>query len=359
MEKHDITEVTILDDLSYTEALALEWTLSIDDINFILESVKGEKQLLYFAAQLKSLRNTGSFLNQEDFLSDKIITYLCKQLDIGINSLEAISRNTIGIYRQKIKDYLKYQDYTELTTKSLKEYLLQEMEKELYSIDVLKLKTHTWLKKHKIVRPSSITLDRMLASYRKENLDILYAKLANKLTIEQKSKLLSMLSCRPNLYSQVNYYKKSPSEPTSSKINTFICRFKELKELGITRLDFSDIAKAIFNKLVLLGKTYDSNALNQINSNDKKTALLLCSLVDASQIILDHILDMNDKLLAKKERISRNKFDKTLKSYNTQAKKGLHLLVETTKAWLSHEEPENITLLEFQKTINQKKYMKQ
>ena len=47
-----------------------------------------------------------------------------------------------------------------------------------------------------------------------------------------------MLKRQPNLLSQANYYKKSPPEPTAQKINTFILRFKELNELGITTIDF-------------------------------------------------------------------------------------------------------------------------
>src|SRR5439155_23012039 len=102
-------------------------------------------------------------------------------------------------------------------------------------------KARDFLKTHKIIRPAATVFDRLIASYHKESLNLLYENLANKLTSDQKSKILAMLKRQPNLFSQENYYKKSPPEPSQLKINTFIRRFNELKEAGITEIEFSDI----------------------------------------------------------------------------------------------------------------------
>jgi Domain of unknown function (DUF4158) len=324
---------------SYEEALALDWTLSLEDARFVLQSVKGEQQILYFAATLNSLKNTGDFLDGQVPLSNKIIHYLSKQLGITPTSSITVSRNSESLYRQKIKNYLGYRDFASNEEHALKVYIQQEMQKELFSSDRLREKAYAFLKAQKILRPAVTLLDRILASHRKEALDYLYEKIANKLTTEQKSKLLSLLKRQPHLLSQVNYYKKSPPEPTATKINTFINRFNELDALGITKINFSDIGEAIFNQLELLGRTYDANAIKQLRSDNKKMALLICTLVFASKNILDHILDMNDKLLSKKERISRNLYNKTLKIINKQAKKGLKFLIQTTRQWWHHENP--------------------
>ena len=350
------TAVLINELPSYSGSLALDWTLSADEIQFILNSAKGDNPILNFAIQLKSLRNSGIFHNQdnEDVLPEKIIQYLAKQLSITATSFTPISKNSQTTYRQKIQSYLDYQDFSDKQEAFLKKYIIHEMKTDLYSEAGLIEKARDFLKAHKIMRPTSTVLDRLIASYRNESLNLLYEQIANKLTPDQKEKILALLKCQPHLLSQMNYYKKSPPEPSQLKINTFIRRFNELKEVGITEIEFCDITESIFDKLELLGRTYDASALSHISPENKKIALLLCTLSSASKNILDHILDMNAKLLAKKERIAQNLYEKTLKKLNSQAKKGLKFIIKTTKQWRYHADPKNTTLFDFIETVDSK-----
>jgi len=280
-------------------------------------------------------------------LPEKIIQYLSKQLNIiTATSLPAISKNSQTTYRQKIQGYLDYQDFSDKQEVFLKKYIAHEMKTDLYSEVELIEKARDFLKTHKIMRPAATVFDRLIASYHKELLNLLYENLANKLTSDQKSKILAMLKRQPNLFSQVNYYKKSPPEPSQLKINTFIRKFNELKEAGITEIEFSDITESIFDKLELLGKTYDASALAHISPENKKIALLLCTLSSASKNILDHILNMNAKLLAKKERLAKNLYENTLKKLNRESKKGLRFIIKTTKKWRYHADPKNTTLFD-------------
>ena len=341
---------------SYEEELALEWTLSSDDIQFILHTVKGDQQILYFASALKSLKNSGSFSDAEK-LSKKVINYLAKQLNVQPTLTIKVSDKSRLLYNKKIKNYLGYRDFSVKEEKTLRAYAQNKLQKELFSLEILKEKVCDFLKTNKAMRPAPTILERLVASYRKEALEQLYKKLANKLTAEQKAKVLALLKREPNLLSQMSYYKKSPPEPTAAKINVFIHRSNDLHALGLTQIDFSDISETVFNQLEILGRTYDASAISQLRSENKKIALLLCTLTSASQTILDHILDMNDKLLAKKERIAKNAYYKMLKSINKQAKKGLTFLINTTHKWWRHGDPDNTTLSDFKKTIHQRDMM--
>ena len=60
------SRISINDLPSYSESLALDWTLSADETQFILNSAKGENQILHFAAQLKSLQNLGVFIDLDN-----------------------------------------------------------------------------------------------------------------------------------------------------------------------------------------------------------------------------------------------------------------------------------------------------
>lgn len=352
VELHDSVSIDELP--SFDKELALTWTLSLDEIRFISQSAKGDQQALYFSAMLTSLRNNGDFINTEDGLSDQIIHFLCSQLGIMPITLTLASKNSQTTYKQKIKEYLKYRDFDANQAKNLKSYILAELQKDLFSTQALTIKAIDYLKHHKMMRPSPSVLERTIASYRQEAITLLYDKIANKLTMEQKEKMLKVLLKQPNLASQANYYKKSPPEPTATRINLFMKRFNELQDLGITNIRFSDVSEAVFNQCELLGRTYDANALNQLKPESKKIALLLCMLVSASQSLLDHIADMNDQLLAKKERISKNAYQRELKNINKKAEKGVRFLVKTTKQWWHHNDPSNTSLLDFQKKISTK-----
>jgi hypothetical protein len=349
--------ISIHDFPSYSESLALNWTLSVDEIKFILNSVKGENQILYFAAQLKSLQNSGIFIelnNDPNKSSEKILHFLSKQLNISVTELSPVSKNSETRYREKIKSFLGYQEFGEKQEIFIKKFIMHEMQTDLYSDLVLQEKTRDFLKSHKIVRPAESVLSRLIASYYKESLTLLYQKLANKLTDDQKEKILQLLKKQPHQFSLSNYYKKSPPEPSAFKINIFINRYNELKELGITEIEFSDVTQAIFEKLETLGRTYDANALSNIGEPNKRIALLLCTLSAASKNILDHILEMNAKLLAKKERISKNFYENQLKKMQQQAKKGLQFILSTTKQMRSHNDPKNTTLFDFIENIDRK-----
>jgi Domain of unknown function (DUF4158) len=116
IEKENTKPPISLDKLpSYSESLALDWTLSADETKFILDTVNGENQKLHFALQLKSLQNSGTFchLNDENIFPEKIIRYLSKQLGIAEISLSPISKNSQTTYRQKIQTYLDYQDFSQ------------------------------------------------------------------------------------------------------------------------------------------------------------------------------------------------------------------------------------------------------
>lgn len=357
-DKVETQSISISDLPLYSESLAINWALSSEEIRFILDSVKGDSQILYFSVQLKFLKNSGFFIdldNKMNQVDEKILLFLSKQIGTDSSCLSPISKNSQTSYRKKIKSFLGYTEFKESHVDLLKEFILHEMQTDLYSKTILQEKAHDFLKLKKIIRPGESVLSRIIASYQKESLTMLYEKISNKMSDIQQEGLLSLLRKQPNLLSSVNYYKKSPPEPSALKINLFISRFNELKKLGVPEIEFSDVTQAIFEKLETLGKTYDSNAISNISEKNKKITLLICTLSSASKNILDHILDMNSKLLSKKERISKNLYENQLKKMQLLAKNGLQFILSTTKRLREHHNPKNTTLFDFIDTVSGKK----
>jgi len=280
---------------------------------------------------------------------------LVQQLELECSGFKKAHRNSRSKYQKEISNYLGYRECTQLDYNKLEQFVSEEMNNDFLRENELKYKVYEWMKGLKLLQPPEYNFNRKLKSFRLNALDSLYLKISDKLAAEQKEQVLFLLERKPNLFTQINYYKKSPPEPTAAKINEFISRYNELDDIGITQIDLSDITESTFNKLEVLGRTYDSNALSQVQATNKKLALILCMLFSASKTLLDHILEMNDQLLLKKERTSRNSFNKNMKDANRQAKKGLKLLVKTTRSWLEHQAPEKITLLDFKETIDENK----
>ena len=158
---------------SYEEELELGWTLSLDDIQFIVQTAKGDQQIIYFAILLTSLRNTGDFFNSHQ-LSHKTLDYLSKQLDVSPTGSIKVSTKSELLYQKKIKEYLNFRDFSTHEETLLKEYIHEEMQKELFSVDSLKKKIDVFLKSKKIIRPAPTLLDRLMSTYRKIALDHLY-----------------------------------------------------------------------------------------------------------------------------------------------------------------------------------------
>ena len=86
----------------------------------------------------------------------------------------------------------------------------------------------------------------------------------------------------------------------------------------------------------------------------KKSPYCYAHLSSASKNILDHILEMNAKLLSKKERISKNFYENQLKKMQKLAKKGLQFILSTTNQLRSHPDPKNTTLFDFIEKIDGK-----
>jgi len=350
------TETLVNTNIIIDEAsLALNWTLSSDEIQFILNESQGESPILYFASQLKTLANTGDFLHTDNLLPGNVIEYLSKQLNLNTNKLIPVSKNTQTAYHEKIRLYCHYRYYDKKDALVLKNFIEEKIKTFLLPMEELRNEVCLWLKQNKIIKPSTSQLNRDMASFRKQAIAILYEEIANKLNTKQKVAIDKLLKSKEDPLSAMSHYKKSPPEPTSEIMNIFIERFNTVKNMGLLELDFTSYTKEVFNELVSLGKCYDTASFNSMNDKHKKYSLLTCVLLSTASQLLDYILEMNNNLLGKKERIATNKFNKVLKQATRTAKKGLRTLIKTTRELLHHENKETVTLLDFQNEVGETK----
>ena len=66
------------------ERLLLEWLLSAEDIEFIIDRSRGTESRLKYAIQICCLRQTGRFIDEWPAISVNILNHLSKQLEIDL-----------------------------------------------------------------------------------------------------------------------------------------------------------------------------------------------------------------------------------------------------------------------------------
>jgi hypothetical protein len=195
----------------------------------------------------------------------------------------------------------------------------------------------TFLRSQHIVLPAPTRLGRLLATAGNNAQQQFYERIAQQLTDEQRQALDEMITGggEPR-YSALAEFKRSPVEPSAAQLSCLIGRYEELQQLGIVKLDFAALNPAAVLHLSRLAKCYTARALRRIEPPEKRYALIACFLFETAKTLLDHIIDMNDKLLTAVERKARNRFEEKYRRLRRNAQRGLSTAVSTLETLLGH-----------------------
>jgi len=95
------------------ERLLLEWLLSAEDIEFIIDRSRGTESRLKYAIQICCLRQTGRFIDEWPAISVNILNHLSKQLEIDLvhGCLDSGNKNSESRIRQEVKLFLGFKDF--------------------------------------------------------------------------------------------------------------------------------------------------------------------------------------------------------------------------------------------------------
>ena len=229
------------------EQITIQWALSETDIETIFSNCNGEQQCLCFALQLCTLRNSGQFLKEYQFISQSIITYLATQLELNSDTSfpGTINEKTEYKYHEKIRDYLNYSLFDEQAQQKLQEWVTKILSKSILTHKELSQKAVKFLKEEKIIRPSKVQLGRFLSSEKQKIVASIYDQITSQLTEKQKDFMVQIIQVDKDMtYSKLNYYKRSPPDPKASDILDFIHRFEQLEKADIIKLKIKHTLKS-------------------------------------------------------------------------------------------------------------------
>ena len=344
VEKQNVIEVP-------EEELLINWTLIPSEIEFIYTACKGENNsIICFALQLCSLKNNGRFIDNYKQVEYKIIQHLSQQFGIKyIDRLEnEISESSEYRYRKRIKEFLNYQDYDKKVELELQEFILSKLKEKLYVQNSLLKEAEEFLIKLKVILPTNKSLGRKIAKIKQESLIKIYEKIS-KLNTEKKLRKYDKLlkSKGRGSFTEFFKFKQSAPEATAKVINEYLDRLSILLKLKVHKLNFEDIDQELIISIAKLVSTYDADSLRKISPSIKRYAYITCFLVECYKHIVDNVIDLNNQLLAKKNRISKNSLDLKIKPLRRQSTKSIDILLDTVQNLLEYTTPKKVTLEEY------------
>ena len=95
------------------EKLLLEWFLSTEDIDFIIERSRGIENRLKYGVQICYLRNKGRFIENWSEITITVLNHLSKQLELELvhNQLSFYHNSTEVRIRGEVKQYLGFKEF--------------------------------------------------------------------------------------------------------------------------------------------------------------------------------------------------------------------------------------------------------
>ena len=338
------------------EELLINWTLISSEIDFIYHVCKGEdNDILCFATQFCNLKNNGRYIEDYSQVEYRVIQHLSKQFGLEyIDRLEnKISESSEYRYRKKIKELLKYQDYGKKAELELQDFVLSKLKEKLYVQNSLLKKAEEFLIKLKVILPAKKSLGRKIAKIKQKSLRSIYEKITKLNTTKKLRKYDRLLKFKGRgSITEFFKFKLSAPEATAKVINKYLDRLSILLKLKVHKLNFEDMDQELIISIAKLVSTYDADSLRKISPPTKRYAYITCFLVECYKDIVDKIIDLNNQLLAKKNRISKNSLDLKIKPLRKQSTRSTDILLNTVQSLLEYNTPEKITLKKYKDDLD-------
>ena len=177
-----------------------------------------------------------------------------------------------------------------------------------------------WLIQNKILLPGVSTLSRLIAEIREKTSKRLWRLLSALPTAEQKEKLLKIRDGKR--FSNLDYYRKSPTTICSNSFNLAITRYMELKDFGIQSINFSNIPSMRLKVIARHAGLITAQKIAEMPLQ-KRIAILVAFVKTFEIVALDNALDVLDQLISDiigtaKKRGQKNRL-RTLKDLDKSA----------------------------------------
>lgn len=304
--------------------LARYFHLDEADLEFIFNR-RGDHNRLGFALQITSVRFLGCFLSDLNVVPINVQHFVAEQLsisDIDVLTEYARRETTVREHTALIRTHYEYREISDckfILSRLLYARAWISNERPSLMFDF----TTAWLIHNKVLLPGLSTLSRWIIEIRKRASKRLWRLLSALPSVEQKEKLKTLLKIRDNKrFSNLDYYRKSPTTISNNSFNFAITRYVELRDFGIQSIDFSHIPPIRLKMIARHAGMITAPKIAEM-SEQKQIAILLAFVKTFEVVALDDALEVLDQLTSEiigtaKRRVHKNRI-RTLKDLDKSA----------------------------------------
>ena len=304
------------------EELARHWTLAEADRNESLRC-RGEPSRRRFAVQLCVLRSRGRFLEPHEEVPIRYVNHVGLQLGMEpvLFADSPLSEPAETAHRERICKYLGYSRFDQEARDDLEGHLLAHAA-EASETDLL-ARSREFLRQRRIVLPGLAVLRRIVNTATTRAEEEAFQKVAACIPPSLGRSFDALLETGgTGARSRLFNIKDLPDDPVVRDMLECLDTCQELDEMGLDQLDLDWLHPRQAERFYLLAERLQAYDLRRLPPA-RRHATLACFLVEARRRLLDHLVKMNEKLLARKWREARNSFEKKVRTARRRFKTGL------------------------------------
>jgi len=337
------------------EELAKDWSISPDDLEEVRRS-RHALSKLHFAVQLCVLRKYGQFL-YPFHVPLRIINHISVQ--IGLEPVLIVPdgplhEQTVQEHEMRIRSYCGFDTFGQHHVEQLENHLII-LANEGGSRESLYERGGQYLFDKRITPPGYTVLAKVVGSaYIKAERGI-FDEILERVPQEFRKKIDQLLEASENGgVSALVRFREYPRVPRPDHILEYLDRYAELREMGATNLDLSNIKTDVIIQFYSLVAAYDVYRLKRFGEN-KRYSMVACFLSESARIILDYIVEMNDQYLTSMCRRARHAFEDEHREFRKKSKQGIETVVTALDGLLDKNANHSQTIGDWLKTSDQGK----
>ncbi|WP_420820972.1 Tn3 family transposase [Shimazuella alba] len=322
--------------------LARYYTITPEEKS-VIHQQRGASNRLGYAIQICYLRFPGRPLASNESIPELILHYISKQIGISPDSLKNYAGSRGGETRRehlrKIRNQFGYRAFTSKEYRELAHWLLPTAMSTNKGI-ILVESLVTEMRNRKVILPAIYTIEHLGWSVRERAKKLTYKQLTKGLTTEQCESLDRLLKLREGTkQSYLTWLRKPPHSLSSKSFHKILDRHDFIGQLQLPLNNGRDVHQNRLLQMAREGARYSNQHLARFQPL-KRHATIMAFLMHTYAFLIDHGLDMHDKLIGKmfnrKEQKGNDDFKKDGKSINEKVR----LYAQVGKALIEAKESE-------------------
>jgi len=294
------------------------YTLSASDQDLVAKR-RGGSNRLGFAVQLSFLRFPGRVWSPEEVIPAAMLRFIAQQVGSDPSELSVYAERD-ETRREHLGDLLReygWKAFTQRDYRNLSLWLADQARSTDQGLALVNVLVSE-IRQRRIVVPALPVLERLTLRARAKARREAYTALIKDLTVEQMSRLDSLLDKREDAWqTTLGWLRQAAGTANPSNIVSCIERLKFIRDLGIPL----EWARRIHqNRLTQIAREASNTPVTHFRdlSDERRYATLVAAVLDTASLITDETVDMHENYLGrqfkKAERRHLNAFQENSKA---------------------------------------------